>query len=58
LTVRSAARRSSSLAAASPRSVLTVVPRRHPGLFKGQLQVTDAFFEPLPDDELKLWGEE
>jgi len=27
--------------------------RRRPGLAKGR--VTDAFFEPLPDDELKAW---
>jgi prevent-host-death family protein len=29
-------------------------PRR-PGLAKGR--VTDAFFEPLPDDELEAWGQ-
>lgn len=27
---------------------------RRPGLAKGR--VTDAFFEPLPPDELKAWG--
>ena len=25
------------------------------GAFKGQFELTDAFFEPLPDDELGLW---
>jgi prevent-host-death family protein len=25
------------------------------GAFKGQFTLTDAFFEPLPDDELALW---
>ena len=25
------------------------------GSMKGQFEVTDAFFEPLPDDEQKLW---
>ena len=29
-------------------------PRR-PGLVKGRL--TEAFFEPLPDDELAAWGQ-
>jgi len=26
------------------------------GAFKGQFELTDAFFEPLPDDELALWN--
>jgi prevent-host-death family protein len=30
-------------------------PRRQPGRLKGL--VTDAFFEPLPPEELKLWEE-
>ena len=29
--------------------------RRGYGCMKGQFEVTDAFFEPLPEDELKLW---
>ena len=29
--------------------------RRGYGSMKGQFEVTDAFFEPLPEDELKLW---
>jgi prevent-host-death family protein len=29
-------------------------PRRELGFLKGQ--VDDAFFEPLPNDELELWG--
>ena len=33
-------------------------PKRRFGSMRGQLRVTDAFFEPLPDDELKEWGEE
>jgi prevent-host-death family protein len=28
------------------------------GAFKGQFDLTDAFFEPLPDDELALWNGE
>ncbi len=32
--------------------------RRAFGAFKGQFELTDAFFEPLPDDELSLWNGE
>ncbi|MBY0504360.1 MAG: type II toxin-antitoxin system prevent-host-death family antitoxin [Bryobacteraceae bacterium] len=28
---------------------------RKPGLFAGQFTVTDAFFEPLPPEELDAW---
>lgn len=31
----------------------TEPPRRQPGRLKGQ--VGDAFFEPLPEDELQAW---
>ena len=27
------------------------------GALKGQFTVTDAFFEPLPDDELDAWDQ-
>jgi prevent-host-death family protein len=30
-------------------------PRRVPGTLKGRLEVPDSFFDPLPEDELKLW---
>jgi prevent-host-death family protein len=30
---------------------------RQPGLAKGKGYLTDAFFEPLPDDELAAWGQ-
>ena len=30
-------------------------PRRVPGTLKGRIQVTDAFFEPLPPEELDAW---
>lgn len=30
-------------------------PRRRPGTLKGRLEVPDSFFDPLPEDELKLW---
>jgi antitoxin (DNA-binding transcriptional repressor) of toxin-antitoxin stability system len=33
-------------------------PRRTFGAFKGQFNLTDAFFEPLPADELALWNGE
>ncbi len=29
--------------------------KRQPGVLKGKIKITDAFFEPLPEDELKLW---
>ena len=29
--------------------------KRQPDVLKGRIAVTDAFFEPLPEDELKLW---
>ena len=32
--------------------------KRVPGRLKGQFKLTDAFFEPLPDDELALWNGE
>jgi len=32
-------------------------PRRVPGTLKGKIQVTDAFFEPLPPEELDAWGQ-
>jgi prevent-host-death family protein len=31
-------------------------PKRLLGRLKGKVELTDAFFEPLPDDELKAWG--
>lgn len=27
------------------------------GALKGQIALDDSFFDPLPDDELKAWGE-
>ena len=38
-----------------------VQPARKPrvaGRLKGKIALTDAFFEPLPDDELALWNGE
>lgn len=39
------------------RIVPILEPRqpRQPGLLKGKIELTDAFFEPLPDDELSAW---
>ena len=31
-------------------------PQRQFGALKGKVQVTDAFFEPLPAEELERWG--
>ena len=33
---------------------LKEITQRVPGIAKGK--VTDAFFEPLPEDELEKWG--
>lgn len=37
--------------------VAASAPRRIPGTLKGMIQVTDAFFEPLPPEELEAWGQ-
>jgi prevent-host-death family protein len=29
--------------------------KRQFGAMKGKIKITDAFFEPLPEEELKLW---
>ena len=29
--------------------------KRQPDVLKGKIAIPDAFFEPLPEDELKLW---
>lgn len=31
-------------------------PRRQPGRLKG-MKIPDSFFDPLPEDELRLWEE-
>lgn len=31
-------------------------PRRQPGRLKG-MKIPDAFFDPLPEEELRLWEE-
>ncbi|MGO8951968.1 MAG: type II toxin-antitoxin system Phd/YefM family antitoxin [Rhodomicrobium sp.] len=38
-----------------PRFDEAAARRRGYGSMKGQFEVTDAFFEPLPEDELKFW---
>ena len=30
-------------------------PKRIPGTLKGLIEVPASFFDPLPEDELKLW---
>ena len=37
------------------RLVPVEAPRRKPGALKGLFEVTDAFFEPLPDDILEAF---
>lgn len=33
------------------------VPRREPGTLRGVVTIPDAFFEPLPPEELEAWEE-
>jgi prevent-host-death family protein len=33
-------------------------PRRQPGALKGKISFSDSFFDPLPEDELRLWNGE
>ena len=44
-----------ALCPAGPRFDEAVARRRGYGSMKGQFEVGDAFFEPLPEDELKAW---
>lgn len=37
------------------RLVPVELPPRQPGSAKGKAALTPAFFEPLPEDELKVW---
>ena len=50
------ARGSKPVAKLSPLNVAS--KKRTPGQLKGKIALTDAFFEPLPDDELALWNGE
>lgn len=33
------------------------VPRRQRGSLEGEVFVPDSFFDPLPSDELDVWGQ-
>ena len=35
--------------------IAPVKQQRVPGRYKGLFELTDAFFEPLPEEELALW---
>jgi len=35
--------------------IVTQLPERRPGTLRGVVKITDAFFEPLPDDEIDAW---
>lgn len=37
--------------------VVSAQADRVPGIAKGDFALTDAFFEPLPEDELAAWGQ-
>lgn len=32
-----------------------VMPKRQPGSLKGLIHLDDSFFDPLPEEELRLW---
>jgi len=36
--------------------IVSQLPERRPGTLRGVVKMTDAFFEPLPEDELDAWG--
>lgn len=36
-------------------SAVPAKPERKPGRLKGIIAFDDAFFDPLPEDELRLW---
>ena len=36
-------------------AIAPATSKRQFGAYKGLATVTDAFFEPLPDDEIRLW---
>ena len=40
-----------------PIEAARVGPRDLTPLFPGETFMTDAFFEPLPEEELKAWGQ-
>lgn len=42
-------------AAGRHRAGMKPVPQRQPGTLKGKLEVPSAFFEPLPEAELRRW---
>ena len=40
--------------------IVPIVPaatKRHFGAYSGKVAVSDAFFEPLPEDELQSWDQ-
>ena len=45
-----------ALCQAEPRFDEATARRRGYGSMKGQFEVPDSFFDPLPEDELKFWA--
>lgn len=44
--------------AGKPRVMLTPLPsknERSPGRFRGEIKLTEAFFDPLPVEEMDAW---
>ena len=48
-------RRNKPIARLVPMEPSQPQPRRIPGRFAGQFELGAEFFEPLPEDELRLW---
>ena len=60
VTVHHAKTHLSKLIAAAERGEEVVIargdkPERKPGRLKGLVAMDDRFFDPLPEDELRLW---
>jgi prevent-host-death family protein len=49
------ARRDTPVVRLVPVAPPQAAPRRQFGALKGKIALTDAFFEPLPEDELRAW---
>ncbi|WP_407050383.1 type II toxin-antitoxin system Phd/YefM family antitoxin [Methyloraptor flagellatus] len=39
----------------TPTTEQAALPPRVPGRWKGLITLDESFFDPLPDDELKMW---
>jgi len=49
------ARGENPIAKLTPMQLAKPRPKREPGAWKGKFTVGPEFFEPLPEEELRLW---